>query len=114
MTATVPHPASNARLLSLAGSGWSEDDSRTEGVDTAKWTGRESAYASEEVLRDVSGQGLSEFKESYIIFPYRLRLDVQVGDSITFELRGVQRTRKVRQVSTHDIAGTVRVSLETA
>jgi hypothetical protein len=88
----------NARLKSVAGSGWSEDYDQPESGDDQVWTGDAEALVREEVLEESSGRDLDELTRTSIEIPANLAGKIGPGDKVTYLRDGQTLTREVQRV----------------
>lgn len=110
-------PQVNARLKSIVGPGGSEDYDYSGDAGAPKWEGDIGAYVTEKVQTSTAQGRLDRFKRTTVIIPGDLRppVDLQQGDTLTYDYAGVTFTRKVREFQAHLLAGmpaTVRIDVE--
>lgn len=104
--------APNAALTLVAGGGAAADNDRPAGVDTTRWTGRVDARVHERTVEAITGQRVDVATITTLVVPRPVGRLILIGDTITYEHRGVTVARPVRDVRGNDITDTTRVWLQ--
>lgn len=105
-------PYHNARLTRVAGGGASENYDQAVGTDSDRWAGDAEAQILERVLEQVNGERLDQVKQTTLVIPSNLGIEVATGDTVTYVVGGTSVSRDVRDVASHPEVGIVRLQLE--
>jgi hypothetical protein len=108
-------PVSNATLTRVQGGGGSEDydTGPTGGAD--KWAGATGVYVNDRTNRVTSAERSSVIVSRTVVVAAELRVDWQVGDTLSFTWRRIAEQGSVRAIeisAVPGLPGTVRLTLE--
>jgi ribosomal 50S subunit-recycling heat shock protein len=98
-------PQSNARLKQINAPGFSADADLPATTGAAKWQGNIAAYFKETVMTSaaqMTGAGRVDLlRKTYLVVPSDLKpsVTVNIGDVVIFSIRGIDKTRRVREIS---------------